>query len=156
MDFGATAITQQQAKDELYGVINATFAVVIGALTPVPEFTPKIIWEGREVPSPEAPFIYATPYFECLSNQQRTLRNVNGKRFFERIGLLSVQIYAPKSDAVALQTAQTIGAALEIALSKASPSGDIWFRDAHASVAKGTATQNQVNVITSCTFNQEQ
>lgn len=136
--------------------MNTLFASAVTALVPSAAATPVIIWPGKEVPPPNAPFIFAQPHFQCLANQQATLRNINNKRLFTRTALLSIEIFAPKTDAQALVQAEAIGAALEVALCKASPSGNIWFRNARAGTVKGTATQNQVNVVTSCTFQNEQ
>lgn len=146
----------QQAEDEMFGLLQATWLAAVALLVPAPAETPQIIWPGEAVPDPDSTILFCTPNLEVLTRPQKTLRSNTSGRLFESTALFSVSIFAPKSDADARRQAVALGMAIEKSVGKASPSGSIWFRNGKSSPANGTATQNQVNVVTTCVYQDQQ
>jgi hypothetical protein len=156
MEVGIQSMTGIEARNEMFGVLQTAWNVAVALLDPAPTETPSIIWPGEAVPEPDSALIYCTPNLEILTKNQKTLRRIQNKSLFETSAIFSTSIFAPKSDLTALSVALILGAAVEVAVSKASPSGCIWFRGARSGPANGTETQNQVNVVATCVFQNQQ
>lgn len=145
-----------QARDEIYASVNTAWNTAVAALVPAPAEVPNIVWPGEAVPEPDSAFIYAQPDFTTVAKSQATLRRINGKSLFEANGLFTLRIFAPKSEAAALDQALVLAQAIESVLSKASTSGRIWYRNAKHTPVAGSDTMNQINVLSTCTYYNEE
>jgi hypothetical protein len=153
LEDGVQEVTFAEAQDEVFGVVSTAWLAAVADMTAP---LPVLIWPGEAVPEPDSLLIFGTPFLEVITKSQKTLRRIEDKSLFEADALFTMSIFAPKVDASALDQAVIIGSAVEIALSKASPSGNVWFRDARSTPVAGQATLNQVNVVVKCVFQNQQ
>jgi hypothetical protein len=139
------------AEDELFGMVNQAFALAITGITPAPSlFFPSDL---NVPPSPND--IYATCSFVIVTDGQSGIGAPGGKSLYEAVGLLTVQIYAPKQVASAFRTAQEMADMIRNVFRGHSTSGEIWFRNPRVTPVGGNTTMNQVNVVVTCTYKTE-
>jgi hypothetical protein len=138
------------AEDEIFGVANVawTEAVVAQSLA----YTPQLVFPGSIKAEPPVDQIWAECGFVVVKESQASLTNVDGVSMYESIGLFSMQIYSGKADSAALRIAKQMGEAVRDAFRRLSPSGEVWFRDQRLTPVTGNTTQNQINVVVTCTY----
>lgn len=140
------------AKDEVFGIVSDTFAAVAPeSFDPVP----ALYFPGTLVAPPDPNVSYAICGFSVVTEKQSALASLLGVSIYETVALMSFQFYTPRTDVAALRKAETVGSAIKDAFRKASPSGEIWFRDQKLANVAGNETRNQVNVTAVCTYKTE-
>lgn len=144
------SITDIQAEDEIFGIINTAWTAGLSAVT-LP-YIPKIYFPDKIVPVPPVDEIFAECNLAIVIANQASLARYQGKSTYETVGLAAIQIYSPKQSASALRTAKIIGGAIKDAFCAPSPSGEIWFRGQRLTPVAGNSTRNQVNVVVTCTY----
>ncbi len=121
------ATTYDGSRDEILAAFKTqwdayTPAVVPGGVVPV------VYYEGIGKPDrPDPTLAWAQTTIRHASGSQATLSDSAGKRRFEKIGLVTVQVFAPLTSGVAFggELAKVAKAAFE---GRSTASG-VWFRN---------------------------
>lgn len=118
--------TYPQAIDEMYGLFNTAWAA--GAPTIV-GYLPEIRWQGVEKEgSPETKKYWCRVSSQSVLERQITFRNGTDKRY-QTDGLLFVQVFAPMSDAKAMENLRALAVVARNAFRGKTTSSMIWFRN---------------------------
>ena len=145
-----------QARDEIYNSLQLAWLLIVSQIQPLPANTPIIVWPGQAIPDPSAEIIYGKPNLTVVNKSQISLRRNNGLSLFQSSALFTFQIFAPKSDAAALDQSLILAAAIEAVFCKSSQSDDIWYRNSRYTPVSGTDTMNQINVVSTCVYQTEE
>lgn len=144
------SITYLGAQDEVFGVMNAAWLAAVEAADL--SYMPIISFPGALVVTPDPATIYAECHFSVVAEKQVGLSQQGGVKLYQSTALLIAQVYAPKTDASALRTIQTIGSALRDAFRQLSPSGEVWFSNQRFTPVSGNDTRHQVNTVVTCVY----
>jgi hypothetical protein len=139
------------AQDELFGMTKQAFDIAITGVDPAP----SLFFPGDLISPPPVNEIYATCSFVVVTDGQSGIGAPGGVSLYEAVGLLTVQIYAPKQSASSFRTAQEMADAIRNVFRGHSTSGEIWFRNPRVTPVGGNTTMNQVNVVVTCTYKTE-
>jgi hypothetical protein len=149
-------ITYLDAEDELNGSVQVAWNAAVAALGDNAPSVPTIIYDGQAVPDPDSGATYSQPSLVVLQRPQKTLRRINNLSIFESTCIYTLRIFAPQSQANGRENAIRLGMAICQVVSKASPSGSLWYRDAKATPVPGPVGLSQVNVTSTVVFESEE
>jgi hypothetical protein len=137
------ALTEVQAKDEMLTMFRTAWnANSVAVITPYQVTVPAVRYHGQVNKEPPPSNLYhAILYMECVSRSQKTLAidvASIGTRRYNNIGILSLQIMCPFSDAENSDRGLRLGIVARDAFEgKTSPCG-VWFRDAKVTPSLST------------------
>lgn len=118
--------TYPQAIDEMYGLFNTAWAAGAPAIV---GYLPEIRWQGVEKEgSPETKKYWCRVSSQSVLERQITFRNGTDKRY-QTDGLLFVQVFAPMSDAKAMENLRALAVVARNAFRGKTTSSMIWFRN---------------------------
>ena len=138
------------AEDEMFGIVNGAWIAAYEAQNL--DYVPQLFFPGQLELPPQTKQIYARCSFSVVTDKQIGLANAGGLSLYETVGLLAVQVYAPKTVVSSFRSAKQIASLVRDAFCKSSVSGELWFRDQKLTPTSGNETMNQVNVVVTCTF----
>jgi hypothetical protein len=143
-------VTQDQAQDELYGIINATITASIPAVVPAFE----IRWPGlaKLGVTPPTDDFYGRPQLTTIRDIQSSLSKNEGISRYEALSQLLFQIFSPISVAGADAQGLKLAIALQAAFRRPSPSGWITFTNQQVRQIGNNDTHYIINVIVDCTY----
>jgi hypothetical protein len=116
---------------------------------------PFIQWQGldiQQIPPQGVPFARATVHH--IEGRQSTLGNSQGKNTYERIGILTFQVFGPLGSGKGLTIAESLAnIALNAFEGTASPGG-IWFGNCRVNEVGVTDGWFQINVVVEFTYDE--
>lgn len=145
-------MTFLESRDEMFTMLltawNLNAMAVVGLI-------PAIQWQGLDIspiPPQGVPFGRATVHH--IEGGQSTLGNSQGKNTYERVGILTFQVFGPLGSGKGLTIAEGLAnIALNAFEGKASPGG-IWFRNCRLNEVGVTDGWFQINVLAEFTYDE--
>lgn len=137
--------TFTEARDEILGLLKTAWDAGTPALNSGQVV--RMEWPGVVQPTaPPADAPYARPAIRHGRGAQRTLGTV-GNRRFTRIGLVTVQVFAPISRGGGLSLAESLGIIARDAFEGVGTASGIWFRNVRIQEIGADDIWQQFNVI---------
>ena len=140
----------QDAEDELFTAANAAYQSAIVGVSPAPYA--ELVTEDEVVDLDDIETIYGRIQFVVVNEQQSSFVGSQAKALYETVGLLTVQLYGPKSDVTVLRSLKRIAEVIKNQFCNAAVPGDIWFTRQRSTPVNGNEVKNQVNVVITCTY----
>lgn len=143
--------TYPQAIDEIYGLFrtawNAGAPAIVG-------YTPEIRWPGVEEPTkPETKKFWARVSSQNVTERQITFRNGTSKRY-QTDGLIFVQIFAPMSNAQAMEKLRLLAVVARNAFRGKVTGSDVWFRNCRINELSPDGTSYRCNIVAEYQFDE--
>lgn len=118
---------EDQIKTKFYETWQAGATAIVG-------YVPEVRWQGVEEPSaPDANKFWCRHSLEIVEEQQSTLSSCEGapgQKRYVTYGLVFVQIFCPRSLALAYRQGKLLGELAKSAYRGTSTPGGVWFRKA--------------------------
>ena len=131
------AETYSEARD----AINALVTTAWSAVAP----SSPLLYDNLDSERPATPTFFGRVTVRFFDGRQASLGSVAGGRVFRREGLVYVQVFTPHGKG--LTQANVVSEALVRAIENPGATGNIWFRDAHASEIGSDGAYYQINVV---------
>lgn len=129
------SLTQPQAVDEIYGVLNDAWT---------PSGLPLYFEDTRSERTAEE-IAWAVAFIRHAAGFQATLCGEIGQRTFTRLGYITVQIFSPV--ARGLHEARALAKVVTDAYEGFSTPGGVWFRNVRMNEVGREGDNFQVNVV---------
>jgi hypothetical protein len=140
-------VTYEQAKDEVFGVVNAG----VQAANAIVGYDIEVRWPGNPEPSlPPQDEIWARVSTKTVMESQRSLANFEGKRRYEAHCLLYVQVFCPRSVVGILESGIKVAQAIRSELR--SWQGNVIFRNEQICELDTTEEHYPINVVAEFVF----
>lgn len=119
------SIEYPDAVDEMFTTVKA----MIDDSTDIIGYIPEVRWQGVPVARKTSPDkFWARASQMVVTENQASLANENDTRKWETIGLLYVQIFAPRNQPGSADKARLLADKIRDAFRQSSLSGEIWYR----------------------------
>jgi hypothetical protein len=137
-------MTYSEATDEILKVLNDYMpdaAALVG-------YVPDVRWPGvPEQGKPDRSKYWIRPSHSIVKDGQSSISSSIGKKRYRAIGLLFVQVFCPRLAHNTLVNGRKLAEAIRDEYRKASPSGNIEFRDQEVKEIPSQAEFYQLNVV---------
>lgn len=138
-------ITYSEAIDEIFTTVTNT----------VETFTPTFIdyefplrFVGIEYSTkPDRTKYWARVSTQIVSDQQASLSDVEGQRFYEAISLLYIQLFCPRNVSKSLQNGRKMAEILQDQFRRRSTSDELWYRNPRIVELPETAEAYPINIV---------
>lgn len=135
-------MTYTEAQDELFGIVQAKVSSLA-----------YVAWPRVPAASnPDKTTLWARVSMQTVTDSQSSLAGSNGVRRFETVGLLYVQLFAPRNIGGSSEEALTLAKTIRDEFRKASPSGLISFKDQKIVELPETDQNYPINVSVTFTY----
>jgi hypothetical protein len=139
-------MTYIEAQDEMFGIVKLKLASLS-----------YVAWPRVPAPtSPDKTSMWARVSTQIVRDSQSTIGNTGGTRKFEAIGLLYVQLFAPRNIAGSSEAALALAQIIQKEFRKASPSGLISFSNQKIVELPETDQNYPINVSVTFTYQDKQ
>lgn len=129
--------TYAEARD----AINALVTTAWNAAAP----GAPLLYDNLDSERPAVPAFFGRVTVRFFDGRLASLGNASGGRVYRREGLVYVQVFTPHGKG--LTQANVVSEALVRAIENPGATGNIWFRDAHASEIGSDGAYYQINVV---------
>lgn len=147
-------MTYQDAKDELFGIVRSV--LISTAITTLFGYEIDTRYSGVPGEKPDQSRLWARVSAQLVTDGQTALANNNGVKLYEAVGLLYVQLFAPRNIPGGEDKAEQLAEAIRSEFRKASPSGLIWFRNQKIVDLPETLESYPKNVVTTFSYKTSQ
>lgn len=129
--------TRAEARDALVALVNDAACGV----SPEPLL---VLWDDNEADVPREAIPWARTTIAHLTGQDAGLAGSSGSRRYERVGVITVQIFTPSGDGLSLS--DDLVAIIQGALQGVSTPEGVWIRSVTANEVGSDGPWFQVNV----------
>jgi hypothetical protein len=147
-------IAYTSALDEMFGMIKSSWDANAAATV---GYIPEIRWPGvAKSDIPDCLKFWARVSTKIVVDGQSSLSDGNGSgnKRYTAIGLLFIQIFAPRSVGGALVKARELAMMIRERFRSSSPSDSIWFRDQKIDELPSTDDHYPLNVVVTFEYDQ--
>lgn len=133
------------ARDEILGVFKARWDADTAAIA---GYVPEVFFDGVPKGSrPDPEKAWAEVVLRHVQGQQASLSQDTGRRRFERIGIVTVAVFAPLIVAGGLGMGENLAKVAKAAFEGKSTISGVWFRSTRIAEVGASGPWAQWNVI---------
>lgn len=133
------SLTRKEARDEMIAMFTAAWEADTNS-SAIP-----IFYQDLDAGNPPSDAAYVRLYVQHFDAGQTSLANDAGRKKFSRSGVVTIQIFTPRGDGLALSDTLSIIAVAAFE-GKKTPGG-VWFRSVKANEIGEEGPVYQVNVL---------
>jgi hypothetical protein len=133
------------AIDEMFSLFNEAW---LAQSSDVVGYVPEVRWPGVEEPqTPDFSKYWLRVSQQTVIEEQTALAGSDSKRRYTASGLIFVQLFCPKSEAVAMENGRKLAVIARNSFRGKTTSGKVWFRNARINELAPEESAYRFNVV---------